>query len=467
MQLFKATLFEKYSKEKRKIFTSITNLRTDYKSVQSQYPVVLSTTFSSRICLSDQAEFDYLIMDEASQVSIETGALTLTCAKNVVIVGDTLQLPNVVTNEDKKKLDAIASEFDIPSSYNCTKNSFLQSICSILPDAPQTLLREHYRCHPRIINFCNQKFYGGSLLIMTEENGECDTMCAIKTVLGNHARKYYNQREIDVIQNEVIPHLPKQTDIGIITPYNAQAKELSRQLPEIESATVHKFQGREKDTIIMSIVDDQITEFSDNPNLLNVAISRAKEHFCLVVSGNKQTLNGNISELLSYIEYNNFTITESKIHSIFDYLYSQYTRQRLAFIQTHSKISEFDSENLTFALIQKVLTEHQEFHHLGVLCHIPLQHIIKDNTLLNEDEKIYAANYSTHVDFLIINHVSKKPILVIETDGYRFHNEKTKQHQRDIKKNHILALYEIPLLRFSTVESGEKDKLISALKRIS
>ena len=39
--------------------------------------------------------YDYLIMDEASQVDIATGSLALSCAKNVVIVGDTKQLPNV------------------------------------------------------------------------------------------------------------------------------------------------------------------------------------------------------------------------------------------------------------------------------------------------------------------------------------------------------------------------------------
>ena len=89
----------------------------------------------------------------ASQVSIDTGALALTCAKNVVIVGDTLQLPNIVTGEDKKKLDAIVAEFDILSGYDCAGNSFLQSVCTLLHDAPQSLLREHYRCHPRIIDF--------------------------------------------------------------------------------------------------------------------------------------------------------------------------------------------------------------------------------------------------------------------------------------------------------------------------
>lgn len=464
MALFKAALATKYGKEKRRKFL-FADLKAKYEEVLAQYPVILSTTFSSRICLSSKAKFDYLIMDEASQVSIETGALALMCARNAVVVGDTMQLPNVVTDEDKKKLDTIISEFNIPSDYDCARNSFLQSVCNILPNAPQTLLREHYRCHPRIINFCNQKFYGGNLIIMTEDDGKSDTMYAIKTKEGNHARGHYNQREIDVIRKEVLSCLPEQAEVGIIAPYNAQVKELLYQIPNVESATVHKFQGREKDTIIMSVVDDQITEFSDDPNLLNVAISRAKARFCLVVSGNEQALKGNIAELLSYIEYNNFTVTKSKIYSIFDYMYSQYTQQRLMLLQMNPKVSEYDSENLTFALLRKVLKEHQEFHHLGVLCHIPLRHIVKETSLLTDEERIYAANYSTHVDFLIINHVSKKPVLAVETDGYSFHNKETAQYQRDIKKDHILALYEVPLLRLSTIGSGEEEKIIENLRR--
>ena len=70
---------------------------------------ILSTTFSSVSSLHRDAVYDYLIMDEASQVSVETGALALSCAKNAIIVGDTMQFPNVVTEEDKKKLDFIAN----------------------------------------------------------------------------------------------------------------------------------------------------------------------------------------------------------------------------------------------------------------------------------------------------------------------------------------------------------------------
>jgi len=59
----------------------------------------------------------------------------------------------------------------VNEGYQYTK-SFLQSILDVMPNVTQTLLREHYRCHPKIINFCNQKFYRGELIIMTTDKGE-------------------------------------------------------------------------------------------------------------------------------------------------------------------------------------------------------------------------------------------------------------------------------------------------------
>ena len=123
-------------------------------------------------------------MDEASQVDVTTGALALSCAKNAVIVGDTKQLPNVITEDIKNRANSIFESFNISSSYNYTENSFLQSICRAIPNVSNTLLREHYRCHPKIINFCNEKFYGGNLVIMTKDNGENDVLSVIKTVEG-------------------------------------------------------------------------------------------------------------------------------------------------------------------------------------------------------------------------------------------------------------------------------------------
>lgn len=468
MKYLKNKLFHTYGNNHDKPIFTLRDLKDNWRSVQKEYPVILSTTFSSLSSLHRDAVYDYLIMDEASQVSVETGALALSCAKNAIIVGDTMQLPNVVTEEDKEKLCLIANACLIKAEYDCANMSFLQSVCKVIPNVPQTLLREHYRCHPKIINFCNQKFYGGSLVIMTRDKGEKNVIRAIRTVKGNHSRNHSNQREIDVIKEEVLPTLSYDMDeIGIIAPYNNQVNATKFTLGKnIDVATVHKFQGREKDAIIMTTVDDTITSFSDDPNLLNVAVSRAKQQFYLVVSGNEQPKDCNVSDLIAYIEYNNGTVIASKIHSIFDYLYEQYTDARIAYLKKHKRISEYDSENLTFALIEDILQENANMCHLNVICHLPLYMLIQDYSLLNAEENKYASHANTHVDFLIYNRVSKQPVLAIETDGYIYHKSGTKQSERDAKKDHILELYGIPLVRLSTVGSNEKRVIVDKLSEV-
>ena len=466
MSLLKSSLCRHYEKHERISFADTKDMRRRGEEVMQQYPVVLSTTFSARSCLFTDKPYDYIIMDEASQVSIDTGALALTCATNAVIVGDTLQLPNVVTDEDRVKLNAIMKQYRIAEGYDCAKNSFLQSVLRVIKDVRETLLREHYRCHPRIINFCNQKFYGGNLLIMTEDKGEKNVMTAIRTAKGNHAINHYNQREIDVVKKEVLPTLTNFDSIGIVTPYNNQVDAFNSQLGTAKAGTIHKYQGRENDAIIMSAVDNQITEFADDANMLNVAVSRAKKKFCLVMTGNEQEKHGNIMDLLDYIAYNNCIVTKSKLASIFDYLYEQYTEQRMAFLKANPQISEHVSENLTYAMLNEVIASDTRFNIFKILCHVPLRQVVKDTSLMSEQEIKYAANYSTHLDFLIINRVSKQPILAIETDGYSYHNSRTEQHQRDIMKDHILSSYGLALLRLSTKGSCEREKVAEKLNQL-
>ena len=156
-----------------------------------EYPVILSTTFSSTSCLNGMV-YDYLIMDEASQVDVATGALALSCARNAVIVGDLKQLPNVVKRDMRERSEAIFQSYQLAPGYSFSENSFLKSVSDILPEAPQTLLREHYRCHPKIIGFCNQKYYNSDLIIMTEDHGEKDVLAVHKTAVGDHRRGHMN-----------------------------------------------------------------------------------------------------------------------------------------------------------------------------------------------------------------------------------------------------------------------------------
>lgn len=465
MKFLKNYLANKYEKNTyRQLFTSEDFLKNPY-DILNEYPVILSTTISSRDSLNDNVVYDYVIMDEASQVDIATGALAMSCAKNMVIVGDTNQLPNVVDKHTEIRADAIFNQYNLSKGYRFT-NSFLQSVLEVMPNVTQTMLREHYRCHPKIIEFCNQKFYRGNLIIMTEDHGEKDVLKVIKTVKGNHSRNHFSQRQIDIIKNEIIPNdITNKKETGIIAPYNNQVQSLKEQIDGIEQATVHKFQGKEKDAIIISTVEDEITDFVDDPYLLNVAVSRAKKKLILVVTGNEQNKERNIMDLIDYIQYNNFEVVESNVYSIFDYLYKQYTKERKLFLNKNNRKLEYDSENLMYTLLEEIL-KNDDYKMLDFVCHFPVNMLIKNPYLLNDDECLYAMNPATHVDFLVYNRISKRAILAIEVDGYAFHQKETAQAKRDLLKNHIFELYYIPLLRFSTTGSGEREKIINMLNKI-
>lgn len=469
MQLLNEMLREKYKeKEEREIFT-VADLRHRPERFVKEYPIVFSTTHAIKSSLNENYKYDYIIMDESSQVDLITGILALSVAKNAVIVGDLKQLPNVVSNVDQNAIRKISNKYKIEKNYDYLEHSFLSSVNDTLKNAPKVLLKEHYRCHPKIIQFCNKKFYNDELIIMTEEKGEIDVLKVYVTNSGNHAREHINQRQIDVIEKEVIPELSNKInkdDMGIISPYRSQKNKMQNTFEKnIKIDTVHKFQGREQDAIIITTVDNEIGEFVDDPKMLNVAVTRAKKYLRLVVSNNENNKNTNIGDLVRYIQYNNFEIIKSKVKSIYDLLYKENRKERMRYLKSKKKISEYDSENITYALIEEIL-EKNNYSNLGVNVHIPLMDIINDIELLDENELQYVNNDWTHIDFAIFNKMDKRLVMAIEVDGYYYHKEGTVQQERDKVKDRILEKYNIPLIRLSTVGSGEKERLEKMIKDV-
>ncbi len=467
MQLFKAELCNRYNQQKREPYT-LSEIRQKSNEFIKDYPVIMSTTYSLRQSLSDKLLYDYVIIDEASQVDLATGALALSCAKRAVIVGDIKQLPNVVDTDMQIKTDMVFNSYNLKKPYSYSNHSLLSSIVELLPTVPKTLLKEHYRCHPKIIEFCNKKFYDNQLILHTAYTNRRQPLVVYKTPQGNHARERTNQRQIDIIQQEIIPNEKlENVDLGIVTPYRNQTNALQKTFhgTSIKADTVDKFQGRENDVIILSTVDNEISDFTDNPNRLNVAISRAVEQLILVVNGNESENDNNISDLIKYIEYNNFSIVQSELNSIFDSLYKGYEDERAKIIRKSGKVSEFDSENLMFGLIKQVLAD-DKFLKYDVLLHFPIRQLIKDFSKLDEQEAKYASNPLTHLDFLIYNKLGKTPILGIEVDGFEFHKQGTQQAERDKMKDKILDKYNFPILRFRTNESNEKEKLTNKLNEL-
>ena len=118
-----------------------------------------------------------------------------------------------------------------------------------------------------------------------------------------------------------------------------------------------------------------------------------------------------------------------------------------------------------YSLIEDVLSV-DKYNCFEVVEHYPMNMLVKKPEVLNERECQYAMNPATHIDFLLYNRISKKPVLAIEVDGYEYHNIGTVQASRDALKNHILELYGIPLLRFKTNGSGEKEKIEEKLDEL-
>ena len=314
-----------------------------------------------------------------------------------------------------------------------------------------------------------KKFYNNELVILTEDKGEEDVMKVYITVKGSHARGHYNQRQIDIIDKEIMPELKQKLsvdEIGIVSPYNEQKIRLQDAInnENIQIDTVHKYQGREKDAIIITTVNNKISEFIDDPKMLNVAITRSKRFLRLVVSRDICEKDGNINDLVKYIKYNNFEVIESNVKSIFDLLYKENRLARLQYLKNKKRISLFDSENIAYNEIENILKNN--YNNLGIITHIPLFRILENKNLLNKDELKYASHEWTHIDFVIYNKMDKKPSLAIEVDGYAFHKKSTAQSQRDELKNEILKKYNIPLIRLSTIGSDEKNIIKSKLDEL-
>ena len=439
-------------------FTS-DNYKKDFSNFIKRFPVIGSSTHSIINSIADGAILDYVIIDEASQQDIVPGILSLGCAKNIIVVGDRKQLPHIPEKTDI----AVPSKY-----YDCTKYSLLDSFVKLFNDqVPITLLKEHYRCHPKIIQFCNQQFYNNKLIPMTIDEGE-SSIQLITTSKGNHARKRTNLREIESL---IEVGRSDEIDIGFIAPYNNQVNLAGAYLPEkYARATIHKFQGRECKEIIFSTVLDKkennqnSINFVDDPHLVNVAVSRAINKFTLVTGDDVFTRNNrSLAALVRYIKYYapDDHVHDSPVISAFDLLYNEYDRSLEKLNdRLNLKDSYFKSERIMAAVLKDILKK-EEFMSLKFHMQIDLIQLVSvKNNLFNERELEFMKQKAS-CDFVIYYKVGKNPIGVIEIDGSSHENRV--QQERDVLKNAILQKTDIPLLRLKTVEGNIEKKTLSFL----
>ncbi|MGY2190650.1 AAA domain-containing protein [Pseudomonas pergaminensis] len=434
-----------------------------------RFPILGSGTHSIVNSIAPGAVLDYVIIDEASLQDIVPGILPLGCAKNLIVVGDNRQLPHI----------PVALGLQAPAeAYDCEHYSLLDSCIAVFRNAlPRTLLKEHYRCHPRIIQFCNQQFYDNTLIPMTEDKGEAPLRLVV-TAKGNHTRKNTNLRELDsllkVLEDEGQPVGTDGEGRGYIAPFRAQVNLSDTHLPaDFVKDTVHKFQGRECDEIVFSTVLDKKRynqtrtrmDFVDDPCMINVAVSRAKHRFTLVTGDEVfADNNGHIATLIRYISYyaQDEQIVRAPVVSAFDLLYREYD-QSLARLDARLRPedSRYKSEQIVAQLLREALStpacQALTFHtqiHLDKLA---------SPTSLDWTEPQRAFMKRASCDFVIYFRVGKKPIGVIEVDGG--YHDLPVQAARDAMKNEILAKSGIPILRLRTVESDIERRVDDFLRQ--
>jgi RecA/RadA recombinase len=454
MHYLKAHLAESID---HKLSFTVQSYRRQFDAFLKRFPIIGSSSHSIVNSIGNGAMLDYLIIDEASQQDIIPGILGLGCARNVIIVGDRQQLPHVPT---------VMSITPPGEVYDCDKYSLLDSVIQRFGDAiPVTLLKEHYRCHPKIIQFCNKQFYHDQLIPMTVDRGE-KALTMITTALGNHTRSFANLRELDSINWALWQQLD-ENKTGFIAPYNNQVDLSCQHLPAgVTKATAHKFQGRECDNIILSTVLDNKSSsqkaraFVDDPHLINVAVSRAKNKFILVTGKDVfQRHNQSVAALIRYINYyaDGSDIIDSPVISAFDLLYQDYDQSLEALNgRLRARDSAYKSERIVAQLLREIL---QQPPHPGLTFHQQIrliQLVSGRHNDFSERENDYIHNGAS-CDFVLYFKTGKNPVGVIEVDGDR-HRE-PQRIENDQLKNAILAKAGLPLLRLKTIECEIEEKI--------
>ena len=220
--------------------------------------------------------------------------------------------------------------------------------------------------------------------------------------------------------------------------------------------TAHKFQGREKPAIVFVTRSNVANRFINNPNLVNVAVSRAKNFFCLVAAPKVVETVGNIADLKRYIEYRGGKVQQSDVCSAFDLVYPSRIKERKAYLTNHG-FDERDqySEARASELIDEVLESMEATSQISYIRNYPLK-LIFSNLDLFDTEELRFISTSAHADFIFYRTIDNSFLLELEINGSQ--HDKAIQMRRDKTKSRILQKAKIPQVVIRTNEELEAAK---------
>ncbi|MGC4766498.1 AAA domain-containing protein [Micromonospora sp. DT46] len=272
------------------------------------------TAMSARRLLPRAGLFDLVIIDEAAQCTVAAVLPMLYRAKRALIIGDPRQLTPVVElsdTDDRGEQARAGLGHEWLTSRRLTHRNHSAYEAFATAAGSTILLDEHYRCHPEIIDAPNRVVYQNRLTVLTDPArlaAPAESATRWVDVSGRFTRgatgSGRNADEVDAVVGEV-QRLRKEypgVPIGVVTPLAEQQRILDRALrdaglaDDLRCATIHKFQGSEKDIMVVSPVGAHgISERTrgwlvEQTNLWNVAITRARSQ--LIVVGDRSWWSG-------------------------------------------------------------------------------------------------------------------------------------------------------------------------------
>ncbi|GAC1550941.1 MAG: TM0106 family RecB-like putative nuclease [Vulcanimicrobiaceae bacterium] len=241
--------------------------------------------------------FDYVVIDEAGQVSLADALNASMAARNVVLLGDPRQLPQVTQGSHPvgagaSILEHLLGEHDtVPPERGIFLDVSFRMEPAIARFVSATSYEGRLRAAPTTVGnrVASPGMRGGGLAyvpVAHAGNGRSSSEEAARIVaeIGLLLRG-------DVVRDGRAARPLRQSDIIVVTPYNLQRRKLREQLDtagfsDVAVGTVDKFQGQEAPVVFYSMAtssDDDLPRdmtFLFDRNRFNVAISRAQ---CLSV----------------------------------------------------------------------------------------------------------------------------------------------------------------------------------------
>lgn len=306
-------------------------------------PVVATTCLGINHHVFNERAFDYCIVDEASQITLPICAGPIRMARTFVLVGDHNQLPPVVRNEEAREGGLDVSLFKLLSDAHPQSVVNLEHqyrMCEDIMTLSNTLIYDgRLRCgteavrtrklHIPRLEALKQKHYDASSLRLPGTprsfcTGPAPSRCWLYDVLDSEARvrfidtdtiqppvreeaqgkRIVNSAEVRIVAQLVDSLLAigiPDSEIGVMTHYRSQLFMLKDQLrgySGVEMHTTDRFQGRDKEVIVLSLVRSNdacnIGDLLKDWRRINVAFTRAKTK--LLVVGSMSTLKGSGKE---------------------------------------------------------------------------------------------------------------------------------------------------------------------------